>query len=142
MTARDVNLLRNCTGGAAVEFAILTPVYLLMLGATLAYGFYFAAAHSLQQLAADAARISIAGLDRAERDAMVGRYLDSHGGEYLLIDKAYLTHSIGDDPTDPTQYRVTLRYDAITLPIWNLYSPLPLPSRYMTYGATIRQGGL
>lgn len=129
-------------GGAAVEFAILAPVYLLMLCGMLAYGLYFGAAHSLQQLAADAARISIAGLDRAERDGLVGSYLDRHAGDYMLINRQFLTFAIGDDPADLTQYRVVLRYDAIELPIWNLYPPLPMPSRYMVYGATIRLGGL
>ena len=41
-----------------------------------------------------------------------------------------------------TQYRVTISYDAVELPIWNLYPPLPLPSRFLVQGATIRQGGL
>ncbi|MBO9590390.1 TadE family protein [Devosia sp.] len=135
-------LLCNTSGGAAVEFAILAPVYLMMLCGMLAYGLYFGAAHSLQQLAADAARISIAGLDSAERDSLVGNYLDRHAGDYMLLNRQYLTYAIGDDPGDPTQYRVALRYDAVELPIWNLYPPLPMPSRYMVYGATIRQGGL
>lgn len=142
MTRHRPRFFRNDSGGAAVEFAILAPVYLMMLCGMLAYGLYFGAAHSLQQLAADAARISIAGLDRAERDRLVGSYLDRHAGEYMLLDRDHLTYAIGDDPGDPTQYRVALRYDAIELPIWNLYPPLPLPSRYMVYGATIRQGGL
>lgn len=142
MTRHRPRLLADNKGGAAVEFAILAPVYLMMLCGMLAYGLYFGAAHSLQQLAADAARISIAGLDKTERDALVGRYLDRHAGDYMLLDREFLTYAIGDDPGDPTQYRVALRYDAIELPIWNLYPPLPMPSRYMVYGATIRQGGL
>lgn len=142
MTCHRPRFLRNTSGGAAVEFAILAPVYLMMLCGMLAYGLYFGAAHSLQQLAADAARISIAGLDSAERDNLVGSYLDRHAGDYMLLSRQYLTYAIGDDPSDPTQYRVALRYDAVELPIWNLYPPLPMPSRYMVYGATIRQGGL
>lgn len=142
MACHRPSLFRNDRGGAAVEFAILAPVYLMMLGGMLAYGLYFGAAHSLQQLAADAARISIAGLDSAERNRLVGAYLDRHAGGYMLLNRQYLTYSIGDDPADPTQYSVALRYDAIELPIWNLYPPLPMPSRFMVYGATIRQGGL
>lgn len=142
MTRHRLSHFKDNSGGAAVEFAILAPVYLMMLCGMLAYGLYFGAAHSLQQLAADAARISIAGLDSAERDTLVGSYLDRHAGDYMLLDRQYLTYAIGDDPGDPTQYRVALRYDAVELPIWNLYPPLPMPSRYMVYGATIRQGGL
>ena len=129
-------------GGAAVEFAILAPVYMLMLAGMLAYGLYFGAAHSLQQLAADAARIAISGLDETERNVLVGRYLDLHAHEYLLIERRHLTYAIGDDPVDPTQYRVLLRYDAVELPIWNLYPPLPTAGRYLSHGATIREGGL
>lgn len=142
MRYHGVSCLSNTSGSSAVEFAILAPVYLMMFFGMLAYGLYFGAAHSLQQLAADAARISIAGLDSTERNALVGSYLDRHAGDYMLLDRQYLTYAIGDDPGDPTQYRVALRYDAVELPIWNLYPPLPMPSRYMVYGATIRQGGL
>lgn len=134
--------LRDVSGGAAIEFAILAPVFLLMLGGMLAYGLYFGAAHSLQQLAADAARISIAGLSSTERNSLVGAYLDRHAGDYMLIQRGDLTYTIGDDARDRTQYQVVLRYDAIKLPIWNLSPPLPMPSRYMVYGATIRLGGL
>jgi Flp pilus assembly protein TadG len=49
------------SGTAAVEFAILLPFYLFFLLGMLAYGIYFGAAHSVQQLAADAARTAIAG---------------------------------------------------------------------------------
>ena len=134
--------LRRDDGGAAVEFAILTPAYLLMLTGMLAYGLYFGAAHSLQQLAADAARIAIAGLDASERDDLVGAYLEDNTGAYMLLDRENLTYSIGASLTDPNQYRVELQYDAASLPIWNLYPPLPLPSRVMASGATIRNGGL
>jgi Flp pilus assembly protein TadG len=142
MSRRGLYLWRDCKAGAAIEFAILTPVFILMLTGMLAYGLYFGASHSLQQLAADAARISISGLDGAERNRLVAAYLDRNAGSYMLIERGHLTHSIGPDPSDATQYRVLLRYDAVELPIWNLYPPLPLPQRYMTYAATIRQGGL
>lgn len=135
-------LVRHERGTAAIEFAILTPVYLLMLTGMLAYGIYFAAAHTLQQLAADAARTAIAGTSQAERDSLVGAYLAANAGAYLLVDPDRLSHSIGDSPDDPNQYVVELRYDAIDLPIWNLYPPLPLPGTTITYRATIRRGGL
>lgn len=142
MTQAFLSFMRNGAGGAAIEFALLTPVFLLMLMGMLAYGIYFGAANSLQQLAADAARIAISGLSENERNTLVAAYLDRHAESYLLIDRARLQSVIGDDPSDPGQYRVQLRYDAIGLPIWNLYPPLPLPSREMLAGATIRQGGI
>lgn len=129
-------------GAAAIEFAILTPVFLLMLTGMLAYGIYFGAAHALQQLAADAARTAIAGLDDTERHGLVAAFIENNASAYLLIDPARLDYEIGDSPDDPNQYVVRLRYDATELPIWNLYPPLPLPSSVITYGATIRRGGI
>lgn len=129
-------------GTAVIEFAILTPVFLLMLTGMLAYGIYFGAAHSIQQLAADAARTAIAGLSQAERDGLVTAYLEQNVAAYVLINPARLSHTIGDSAADPSQYEVRLSYDATDLPIWNLYPPLPMPGRTIAFGATIRRGGL
>lgn len=142
MTPPRLTPIRDQRGTAAIEFAILTPVYLLMLTGMLAYGIYFGAAHALQQLAADAARTAIAGLDEAERDQLVADFLSRNAAAYMLIDPDRLTHAIGDSATDPNQYVVRLTYDATNLPIWNLYPPLPLPSSTLVYGATIRRGGI
>ncbi|HUH75868.1 MAG TPA: TadE/TadG family type IV pilus assembly protein [Devosia sp.] len=128
-------------GASAVEFAILTPLFLLMLTGMLAYGIYFGAAHSLQELAADAARASIAGLNQIERNRLVQQFLDGHAESYLLIARNRLTFSIGDKPADLAQYHVTLRYDVTQLPIWNLYPPLPLPNRFIVTTSTVRRDG-
>lgn len=134
--------LRDTRGTSAVEFAILTPIFLLLLTGMLAYGIYFGAAHSIQQLAADAARTSIAGLNANERDRLVADFINANAGDYMLIERRRLTFTIGDKPNDASQYRVTLVYDASDLPIWNLYPPLPLPSSSIAYSSTIRKGGL
>lgn len=134
--------VRDDSGTSAVEFAILTPVFLLLLTGMLAYGVYFGAAHSLQQLAADAARTAIAGLDESERNALVGDFLAANADSYALIDADRLSVTIGDKPGDPDHYRVVLEYDAGDLPIWDLYPPLPLPSQQIIYSSTIRRGGI
>ncbi len=142
MSDRPADWGRDTRGTAVLEFAILTPVFLLMLTGMLAYGIYFSAANALQQLAADAARTAVAGQDEAERDRLVSAFIRTNAGQYLLIDPGLLDYEIGDNPDDPNQYVVRLRYDATELPIWNLYPPLPLPSSEITNGATIRRGGI
>lgn len=129
-------------GAAAIEFAILVPIYLLMLTGVLAYGIYFGAAHSLQQIAADAARTAVAGLNPSERQALVAIFIRRNAGGYVFIDPGKLVVRVGDVPGDPNEFRVTLSYDASRLPIWNLYPPLPLPSRSIAYSADIRIGGI
>ncbi len=132
----------NNEGAAALEFAILAPVYLLLVAGMMAYGIYFGASHSIQQLAADAARTSVAGLNDTERDELVSQFLDRNGGGYVFIDPTRLTYVVGRRDNDPNQYQVTVRYDANALPIWNLYLPLPLPNRTISYSSTIRLGGI
>ena len=53
---------RDKKGAAAVEFALIAPLFFLLLLTLVAFGIYLTAAHSLQQLTADAARTAIAGL--------------------------------------------------------------------------------
>lgn len=132
----------NESGAAAVEFAILAPVFLLMIFGMVAYAIYFGAAHSVQQLAADAARTSIAGLTEAERNTLVTTYIDRNADAYLLIDGDLLTVSVGDRADDANQYEVRIEYDASSLPIWGLHPPLPLPSPTIRHVSSIRKGGI
>jgi len=45
----------DAAGTSAVEFAMLAPIFVLLLPGMVAYGIYFGASHSVQQIAADAA---------------------------------------------------------------------------------------
>lgn len=137
-----IRSLRAESGAAALEFAILAPVFLIFAAGMLAYGVYFGAAHSLQQLAADAARTSVAGLTGSERATLVAAFLDQNTDGYAPLDRQALNYEVGPEPGDSDEYRVTLSYDASDLPIWDLYPPLPLPSRTITYSSMIRIGGL
>ncbi|KKB07929.1 TadE/TadG family type IV pilus assembly protein [Devosia chinhatensis] len=137
---KDFRADRRAT--AVIEFALLTPVFLLMLMGMLAYGIYFGAAHALQQLAADTVRTALAGVDEGEGRALVEAYLRRNAGAYMLIDPERLSYEFDVPAGNADQYRVRLLYDASDLPIWNLYPPLPLPSPQIVHGATIRRGGI
>ena len=131
----------NRSGAAAVEFAIIAPVFVLLFMGMIAYAIYFGALHSLQQLAADAARISIAGLDETERETMVRQFLDDNADGYIFIDRSKLSADVGDNPAG-TQFVVRLSYDASDLPIWTLLEGLPLPGQTIVRTSTIRVGGI
>ncbi|AEQ53452.1 TadE family protein [Pelagibacterium halotolerans] len=132
----------NETGSSAVEFALIAPVFLLLVFGAIGYGIYFGAAHSVQQLAADAARAAVAGLSGAERTALATAFLADNGGSYVLIDPDLLTIEAAPSPSDPDQFLVRVSYDASALPIWNLHPPLPLPDRTIRFASTIRNGGV
>ena len=92
-----------------------------------AYGIYFGAAHSVQQIAADAARTAIAGLSETERRSLATDYVKNNAGSYAFIDARKMSIVVGDSSADGSQFVVTLSYDARDLPIWNLIKGLPLP---------------
>lgn len=107
-----------------------------------AYGIYFGAAHSIQQIAADAARTAIAGLNQTERQALAGKYINQNAGGFPFIDPRMLTVDTRDSASDGSQFVVTLSYDARDLPIWGVLSDLPLPRMTIVRKTTIRIGGI
>lgn len=128
-------------GAAAIEFAIVVPVFLMMLIGILAYGIYFGAVHSTAQLAADAARASVAGLTDVERASIATDHVRNNAPAYILMDPARVEVTAEPLGADARQFRVSVRYDASQLPIWNFSPILPLPERVIERTATIQRGG-
>ena len=133
---------RNKSGTAAVEFAILAPVFLLILMGMIAFGLYLGVANAVQQLAADATRTALAGLDPPERLALATSYIRKNAAKYSLIDPEKMQVNVDNAQSDPNQFTVTIQYDAENLPIWNLMTGLPLPDTIITRASTIRLGGI
>ena len=132
----------NTAGTAAVEFALLVPLYFFLLFGMTAYGIYFCAAHSVQQLSADAARTSIAGLNAQERQRLARNFIETNASGYMFIDPNKLTVNAQDSTIDASQFNVVISYDASELPIWALWKTLPMPGRIIARSATIRLGGI
>jgi len=130
------------SGTAAVEFAILSPLFILFLMGMIAYGIYFGASHSLQQIAADAARTSIAGLNSAERKDLATRFITLNASTYPFISLSKIGVDAHDSREDGSQFVVELKYDASDLPIWSLLKGLPLPGKTIIKRSTIRVGGI
>lgn len=123
-------------GTAIVEFAILLPVLISLLTGIFCFGLYFGAAHSVQQLAADAARHSIAGETLAERRAMVTGYVDAHGPSYFLVRPERLSEISATEQAGG-RLRVRIAYDARWLPIFGFARVLPLPPATITRDCVI-----
>ena len=140
-TSSQTCILHDERGSSAVEFALLSPLYLLLLLGILAYGIYFGASHSLQQIAADAARVAVAGVSTAERETLARDYVARNAGGYTLVDGDRLQVAVGDSIDDTAQFEVSLTYDARGLPIWNLFEGLPMPGMTILKKSTIRIGG-
>ena len=133
--------VRDHGASAAVEFALVFPLGLIFVCGLMAYGLYFSAAHSVQQLAADAARASVSGLDDAERVNIARAHVASSGGSYPLLDAQRLTVSAQPLAGDTTQFQVRVAFDAGELPIWVFSGLIPLPSKTIERTAIISRGG-
>lgn len=131
----------NESGSSAVEFAIVLPVFLTILLGIVAYGIYFGALSSTAQLAADAARSSIAGLTDQERIDIATASVFSNVSQYPLLSDSGISVDAGIVDGDPNEFRVAVRYDASDLPIWTFAPFLPLPSKEIRQVAVIRRGG-
>src|SRR5262249_39506767 len=127
---------------SAVEFALLAPLFLMLFLGMVAYGIYFGASHSVQEIASDAARTALAGLDQTERQTLARDFVSRNAGGYPFIDPAKLSVDALDSAADSSQFIVSLSYDARNLPIWNLFPGLPLPDMTIAKKTTIRIGGI
>lgn len=121
---------------------MLCPLYLFLVLGMTAYGIYFGASHSVQQISADTARAAVAGLDAAERRQLATRFVERNAGGYVFIDPERLTVDVADSIADGSQFDVTVSYDASELPIWNLMERLSMPGQTIRRSSTIRIGGI
>lgn len=129
------------SGASAVEFAVVFPLFLLITLVIIAYGIYFGAAHSVQQLAADAARSSVPGLNEAERTLLTKNYVSANAGSYPLLTANKVSVTTAPGPATPDDMVVTVTYDSNALPIWGFRTLFPMPSPIIERVAVIHRGG-
>lgn len=134
-------VLKNSKGTAAIEFAIIAPLFLLVVFSIISYGLYLSTANTIEQMAADAARTAVAGLTEAERQALATQYITATTADYPFLDREKLAVEVKDDPANKNQFTVSLSYDARGLPIWTLFA-FALPEPDIRRYATIRLGGI
>ncbi len=132
---------QNNEGAAALEFAIVAPLFFLTIFTMIGYGIYLSASHAIQQIAADAARTAVAGLSETERKSLAKTFIQSSTLDYAFINKNKLTIDVEDDVSNLNQFTVTIAYDSSELPIWKLFS-FALPDEQIKRYATIRLGGI
>lgn len=132
----------RCRKGAnAVEFALICPLFLMILAGILVYGLYFGTAHAVQQLAADAARASVSGLSDAERSSIAKSHVATSIGGYPFISPDNLTVEAKPSADDGDLFIVYLEYDASNLPVFGLDKLVPVPSPTIRRSSAIRRGG-
>ena len=130
--------LRARSGAAAVEFAFVGPLFVVILLGIMSYGGYFWLAHSVQQLANDAARAAVAGLSATERQSLAQSTIASEISDYAFLTASGVVTTVN---TQTNSMTVSIAYNAAQTPFFALGSLVPMPSSIITRTATIRLAG-
>ena len=131
-------LLRCRRGASAVEFAMLLPLFLALVFGIVVFGAYLTMVHGVQQLAAEAARSSVAGLSETERVSLAENYVAANVAAYPLLEPDRLTVSAATSGSDV--FVVTVNYDASGSFIYALPF-VPAPPSAIARSAAIPFGG-
>jgi len=130
--------VQDRSGAAAVEFAFIGPIMVVMLIGIMSYGGYFWLAHSVQQLANDAARAAVAGLSASERQSLAQSTISSEVPNYVFLNATGMVTSVN---TQTNSMTVTIAYDASQTPFFALGNLVPMPSSTISRTATIMLAG-
>ncbi|MCO5091789.1 TadE/TadG family type IV pilus assembly protein [Bosea sp. (in: a-proteobacteria)] len=133
-------LSRNQDGMTAIEFAFTAPILLLLLVGIMGYGYVLGVYHSIQQIASEAARSSIAGLNDGERSRIARDFITAHAGSYAFIDPAKLR--IRTSQTGPLMlgFEVAVAYDMSGSVYDSLSRLASLPQPVIERRAIIQRG--
>ena len=133
--------LADRRGVSAIEFAILSPVFIGLLFGIVTFGIHFGAANSVQQLCGDTTRASVAGVNEEERISIAEAFIEANAQKYILLRRENISIEVADSPDAPQQFDVRIVYDASHLPtiIWAQMFDRPSPT--IRSVATVRHGG-
>jgi hypothetical protein len=96
--------------------------------------------HGVQQLAAEAARSSVAGMTDNERNSLATSYVSTNVSTYPLLAANRLTVNAAVSAADANVFVVTVNYDASGMFIYSLPF-VPAPPSTIVRSAAIPYGG-
>ena len=130
-------------GTAAVEFAIIAPVFLVVLFGIIVYGIYFATWIAITEAASEGARASVAGISTSERVSLATAQVDNFFGYYSpLLSLSHATILAQQAPgTAGGAFQVAVTYDFSSYGLSSLSALLPIPSANPTVTITVSNGG-
>ena len=123
-------------GAAAVEFALVGPILILLLIGIVVYGGWFLTAQTVQAVASEGARAAIGGLTAIEREGLA------------RIEVTSAVHGVALNPDrtsvlvaeDAGRLRVVVVYDASDSPLMLMGGMLPRPPAVIRRAAVLQVG--
>lgn len=134
---RRKRLMANEHGNAAVEFALVGPLFLLLLVGLVVYGGWFWMAAEVQHLSAEGARAAVAGLSDAERTSLARSTVeaDSRAGGIIPASDVRVSVASANGAVS-----VTVTYSAANHPLMALAGLVPAPPMTISRVATVQTG--
>jgi Flp pilus assembly protein TadG len=132
------HVVADRSGAAAVEFALISPILIVLFWGIISYGGYFFTAHTVQQLANDAARAAVAGLDDAERTQLARDCVTREAAVFgQMQQRPPATAFVNDGKS----IAVSVTYDGTTDPFWAFGTLGVMPSTQLTRTGIVLLGG-
>ena len=138
VSSASASMITDLKGSAAVEFALVGPLFVMLLISMIVYGGWFWLAQSVQHLASEGARAAVGGMTAAEQTTMARTAVaqGADGGGAFAASAAVVGVQ-----TTPETIRVTVTYNAATHPIMALAGLVPAPPALIVRSAVVRVGG-
>jgi Flp pilus assembly protein TadG len=139
---RSRNSRQAIAGTSAVEFALVAPLFIMLLFGTITYSSIMSIYSGVQQLVAEAARASVGGLSFTERDQLARNFVTTNLSAYPFLDPTKLTVTTATTGGTSPGFQVTLSYNTSAMFYNSLSGLLPLPVTTISRSAVVQQGGL
>jgi Flp pilus assembly protein TadG len=134
------NVRTDARGASAIEFAIVAPIFFLLIFGIVVYGYYFATLSLVNHIAYEAARATVSGLDDAERSTLA----HARANELIASLDSFLgadTVDVDVGPAADGLYAVTVHHHFDLVDLIGASSILPLPPTDQTSTVEISHGG-
>ncbi|MBN9084663.1 MAG: pilus assembly protein [Rhizobiales bacterium] len=136
------DLWSNQSGVTAVEFALVAPIFFMILLGIVCLGYIFGVHHELRQIASEAARASVAGLSNAERQSLASGYVNRAMPNYGLLSSQRMTMTTQVSLAPSPAFHVILNYDLSGTFPYQLGALFPMmPSPMIQKRAVVGLGG-
>jgi Flp pilus assembly protein TadG len=141
VSSRGFRRLRRSEGGlAAVEFALIAPILLMLIFGIILYSLYFSAYMSIRVAAAEGARAAVMGLSTAERTTLATARVNQVVAAYRPLLGTAGTPTIVAASAGAGLFRVSVTYDISGSPIMGYATLLPMPTPILQSQITVSDG--
>lgn len=131
----------NESGATAVEFAVVSPIFFMLLLGIVCLGYIFGVHHELREIASEAARASVAGISNAERQSLATSYVTKAIPNYALLNSQRMTMTTQVRLAPAPSFHVVVNYDLSGTFPYQLGAFFPMPSPRIEKRAVVGLGG-